>query len=80
GNTGSASHTLTVDTAAPVVTINTVATDDIINSAEHGQTQLVSGAVTGAAAGDAVVVTINNKTYTTVVDASGNWSVGVPAA
>ncbi|MEB0953346.1 Ig-like domain-containing protein, partial [Citrobacter sedlakii] len=27
GNTGSASHTLTVDTAAPVVTINTVATD-----------------------------------------------------
>ncbi|EOV9963191.1 Ig-like domain-containing protein [Citrobacter sedlakii] len=80
GNTGSASHTLTVDTAAPVVTINTVATDDIINSAEHGQTQLVSGAVTGAAAGDAVVVTINNKTYTTVVDASGNWSIGVPAA
>ncbi|EMX9179737.1 Ig-like domain-containing protein [Citrobacter sedlakii] len=80
GNTGSASHTLTVDTAAPVVTINTVATDDIINSAEHGQTQLVSGAVTGAAAGDAVVVTINNKTYTTVVDAAGNWSVGVPAA
>ncbi|EOC0500095.1 Ig-like domain-containing protein, partial [Cronobacter sakazakii] len=80
GNTGSASHTLTVDTAAPVVTINTVATDDIINSAEHGQTQMVSGAVTGAAAGDAVVVTINNKTYTTVVDASGNWSVGVPAA
>ncbi|MES0332771.1 Ig-like domain-containing protein, partial [Citrobacter sedlakii] len=80
GNTGSASHTLTVDTAAPVVTINTVATDDIINSAEHGQTQLVSGAVSGAAAGDAVVVTINNKTYTTVVDASGNWSVGVPAA
>lgn len=80
GNTGSASHTLTVDTAAPVVTINTVATDDIINSAEHGQTQLVSGAVTGAVAGDAVVVTINNKTYTTVVDAAGNWSVGVPAA
>ncbi|HCJ6322771.1 TPA: Ig-like domain-containing protein, partial [Citrobacter sedlakii] len=71
GNTGSASHTLTVDTAAPVVTINTVATDDIINSAEHGQTQMVSGAVSGAAAGDAVVVTINNKTYTTVVDASG---------
>ncbi|HBU8853193.1 TPA: Ig-like domain-containing protein, partial [Citrobacter sedlakii] len=80
GNTGSASHTLTVDTATPVVTINTVATDDIINSAEHGQTQMVSGAVSGAAAGDAVVVTINNKTYTTVVDASGNWSVGVPAA
>nr|WP_245397282.1 Ig-like domain-containing protein [Citrobacter rodentium] len=80
GNTGSASHNLTVDTTAPVVTINTVAGDDIINSAEHGQTQIISGSATGAAAGDAVTVTVNGKTYTTVIDASGNWSVGVPAA
>ena len=80
GNTGSASHNLTVDGSTPVVTINTVAVDDIINTAEHGQTQIVSGSATGAAAGDAVVVTINGKNYTTVVDAAGNWSVGVPAA
>nr|WP_225622840.1 Ig-like domain-containing protein [Citrobacter amalonaticus] len=80
GNTGSASHALTVDTTSPVVTISTVAADDIINNAEHGQTQLISGSASGAAAGDAVTVTVNGKDYTTVVDAAGNWSVGVPAA
>ncbi|MDL4620142.1 Ig-like domain-containing protein [Citrobacter amalonaticus] len=80
GNTGSASHALTVDTTSPVVTISTVASDDIINSAEHGQTQIISGSASGAAAGDAVTVTVNGKDYTTVVDAAGNWSVGVPAA
>ena len=80
GNTGSASHALTVDTTSPVVTINTVAADDIINRAEHGQTQIISGSASGAAAGDAVTVTVNGKDYTTVVDAAGNWSIGVPAA
>ncbi|MPQ50231.1 Ig-like domain-containing protein [Citrobacter telavivensis] len=80
GNTGSASHALTVDTTSPVVTISTVASDDIINRAEHGQTQIISGSASGAAAGDAVTVTVNGKNYTTVVDAAGNWSVGVPAA
>nr|WP_229236491.1 Ig-like domain-containing protein [Citrobacter farmeri] len=80
GNTGSASHALTVDTTSPVVTISTVASDDIINRAEHGQTQIISGSASGAAAGDAVTVTVNGKNYTTVVDAAGNWSVGIPAA
>ncbi|EMN3918185.1 Ig-like domain-containing protein, partial [Citrobacter farmeri] len=80
GNTGSASHALTVDTMSPVVTISTVASDDIISRAEHGQTQIISGSASGAAAGDAVTVTVNGKNYTTVVDAAGNWSVGVPAA
>ncbi|GHL75662.1 hypothetical protein ECZU34_34100 [Escherichia coli] len=35
GNPGSTSHNLAVDTTAPVLTINTVAGDDIINDAEH---------------------------------------------
>ncbi|TCB77871.1 Ig-like domain-containing protein, partial [Enterobacter quasihormaechei] len=35
---------------------------------------------TGAAAGDKVTVTIGGQTYTTVLDAAGNWSVGVPAS
>ncbi|MDU7763160.1 MAG: Ig-like domain-containing protein, partial [Enterobacter asburiae] len=34
----------------------------------------------GAAAGDKVTVTIGGQTYTTVLDAAGNWSVGVPAS
>ncbi|QML05272.1 Ig-like domain-containing protein [Escherichia coli] len=80
GNPGSASHNLAVDTTAPVLTINTVAGDDIINDAEHAQALVISGTSTGGEAGDVVSVVINGKTYTTTLDASGNWSVGVPAA
>ncbi|HAI8688925.1 TPA: Ig-like domain-containing protein [Escherichia coli] len=80
GNPGNASHNLAVDTTAPVLTINTVAGDDIINDAEHAQALVISGTSTGGEAGDVVSVVLNGKTYTTTLDASGNWSVGVPAA
>ncbi|WP_320726466.1 Ig-like domain-containing protein [Enterobacter sp. 118C5] len=79
GNPASADRNLTVDVTVPAVTINTVAGDDVINIAEHGQAQIISGTATGAAAGDKVTVTIGGQTYTTVLDAAGNWSVGVPA-
>ncbi|HIE6580692.1 TPA: Ig-like domain-containing protein [Enterobacter hormaechei] len=79
GNPASVDHTLTVDVTVPAVTIHTVAGDDVINVAEHNQAQIVSGSATGAAAGDTVTVTIGGQSYTTVVDAAGNWSVGVPA-
>ncbi|KUQ86647.1 type 1 secretion target domain-containng protein [Enterobacter genomosp. O] len=80
GNPASVDHNLAVDITAPAVTINTVAGDDVINIAEHGQAQIISGNATGAAAGDKVTVTIGGQTYTTVLDAAGNWSVGVPAS
>ncbi|WP_413540495.1 Ig-like domain-containing protein [Enterobacter asburiae] len=80
GNPASVDHNLAVDITAPAVTINTVAGDDVINLAEHGQAQIISGTATGAAAGDKVTVTIGGQTYTTVLDAAGNWSVGVPAS
>ncbi|MED9723408.1 Ig-like domain-containing protein [Escherichia marmotae] len=80
GNPGNASHNLAVDTTAPVLTINTVAGDDIINDAEHAQALVISGTSSGGEAGDVVSVVLNGKTYTTTLDASGNWSVGVPAA
>ncbi|EMO6750241.1 Ig-like domain-containing protein [Enterobacter hormaechei] len=79
GNPASVDHALTVDVTVPAVTIHTVAGDDVINVAEHNQAQIVSGSATGAAAGDKVTVTIGGQTYTTVLDAAGNWSVGVPA-
>ncbi|HCM9399715.1 TPA: Ig-like domain-containing protein [Enterobacter hormaechei subsp. steigerwaltii] len=79
GNPASVDHTLTVDVTVPAVTIHTVAGDDVINVAEHNQAQIISGSATGAAAGDKVTVTIGGQTYTTVLDAAGNWSVGVPA-
>ncbi|WP_425267597.1 Ig-like domain-containing protein [Enterobacter hormaechei] len=79
GNPASVDHTLTVDVTVPAVTIHTVAGDDVINLAEHNQAQIISGSATGAAAGDTVTVTIGGQSYTTVLDAAGNWSVGVPA-
>ncbi|HHJ2765731.1 TPA: Ig-like domain-containing protein, partial [Escherichia coli] len=79
-NPASADHALAVDVTAPDLTINTVAGDDIINAIEHGQALVVSGTSTGAAAGDVVTVSLNGKNYTTTLDASGNWSVGIPAA
>ncbi len=80
GNPASVDHTLTVDVTVPAVSIHTVAGDDVINVAEHNQAQIISGSATGAAAGDKVTVTIGGQTYTTVLDAAGNWSVGVPAS
>ncbi|MBV2292507.1 Ig-like domain-containing protein, partial [Escherichia coli] len=80
GNPASVNHNLTVDTSVPVVTINTVAGDDVINATEHAQAQIISGSATGAATGSTVTVTIGSSTFTTVLDASGNWSVGVPAS
>ena len=69
-----------MDLAAPVVTINTVTGGDIINATEHAQAQIISGSAAGATTGNTVSVTIGTTTYTTVLDASGNWSIGVPAS
>ncbi len=80
GNTTGATGSLLVDVTAPVVTINTIAGDDVINLSEHAQAQVISGGSTGTVSGNTVTVVIDGNTYTTVVDASGNWSVGVPAS
>lgn len=80
GNGSSITADFTVDTAAPVVTINTVAGDDILNTSEQGQAQIISGQANGAAEGDVVTVTVGGKTFTGVVQADGSWSVGVPAS
>ncbi|MCU3616863.1 Ig-like domain-containing protein, partial [Enterobacter hormaechei subsp. oharae] len=80
GNGASVNADFTVDTAAPVVTINTVAGDDILNTSEQGQAQIISGQANGAAEGDVVTVTVGGKTLTGVVQADGSWSVGVPAS
>ncbi|GHK87493.1 hypothetical protein ECZU17_34300 [Escherichia coli] len=40
GNPASVNHNLTVDTSVPVVTINTVAGDDVINATEHARRRL----------------------------------------
>ncbi|WP_158666085.1 Ig-like domain-containing protein, partial [Escherichia coli] len=51
-----------------------------INTVERTQAQIISGTASGAVAGDRLVVTIAGQQYVTSTDASGNWSVGVPAS
>ncbi|MFO6298552.1 Ig-like domain-containing protein [Rahnella selenatireducens] len=80
GNGASANGSLLVDVTAPVVTVNTVAGDDVLNTAEHGQAQVITGGSTGTVPGNVVTLVIDGHTYSTVVDASGNWSIGVPAS
>lgn len=76
GNGASVNADFTVDTAAPVVTINTVAGDDILNTSEQGQAQIISGQANGAAEGDVVTVTVGGKTLTGVV---GRTAAGASA-
>ncbi|EFB4661276.1 Ig-like domain-containing protein, partial [Escherichia coli] len=80
GNTASSQANLLVDSGLPDVTINTVAGDDIINAAEAGADQTISGVVTRAAAGDTVTVTLGGNTYTATVQSNLSWSVSVPTA
>ena len=80
GNGSSVTADFTVDTTAPVVTIDTVAGDDILNTSEQGQAQIISGQTSGASAGDVVTVTVGGQSFTGVVLADGSWSVGVPAS
>ncbi|RZA75226.1 hypothetical protein EVY02_22475, partial [Enterobacter hormaechei] len=43
GNTGSSSVDVVVNTVTPVIGINTLAADDVINAAEKGEDLLLSG-------------------------------------
>ncbi|WP_159269751.1 retention module-containing protein, partial [Zhongshania aliphaticivorans] len=77
------SRPFTVDTeATAAITVDPVATDDIINATESGSDLEISGSVSGdATVGDTVTVTIGGTTYNSTVNADGTfYSVTVPAA
>ena len=74
-----ATRTLAHDTIAPTITINPIATDDIINAVEDDSPVAIGGTTTGVEDGQTLTVTLNGITYTTTV--TGNvWSLNVPAA
>ncbi|WP_139560521.1 Ig-like domain-containing protein, partial [Escherichia coli] len=77
GNSAQATHAYSVDATAPSVTINTIATDDILNADEAGSALTISGTST-AEAGQTVTVTLNGVNYSGNVQADGSWSVSVP--
>ncbi|XDZ41306.1 Ig-like domain-containing protein [Pectobacterium aroidearum] len=82
--TANTTHAYGVDTVAPTasITIDNVTSDNVINSAESGQTIAVTGKVDhDVKAGDAVTVKVGTETYQTTVNADGKtWSVNVPGS
>ena len=73
-----ATRPLTHDAIAPIITINPIATDDIINAVEDKSPVAIGGTTTGVEDGQTLMVTLHGITYTTTV--TGNaWSVSVPA-
>ncbi|MBK4614394.1 Ig-like domain-containing protein, partial [Enterobacter hormaechei] len=79
GNSASATHTISVDTTAPVISVNTLSGDDVLNAAEAQQPLTVHGS-SSAEAGQTVTVTLGGKTYTALVANDGTWTLDVPAA
>ncbi|WP_250692388.1 Ig-like domain-containing protein, partial [Escherichia coli] len=78
--TDAGSITLTIDNSQASVQVATTAGDNIINASEQAAGFTLSGTSSHLAQGTELTVTLNGKTYTTTLDASGNWSVGVPAS
>ncbi|QEM80487.2 Ig-like domain-containing protein [Halomonas binhaiensis] len=83
GNEGRDERDFSVTASAdslPTLAIDTIAGDDIVDAAEHGQALTVSGTSTNLPQGDRVNVELNGKAYTATVAADGSWSVDVASA
>jgi len=64
----------------PLITVNTFASDNIVDGAERQTAQTLSGTTTRVEVGQIVTIILNGHTYTATVGTGGNWSVIVPAA
>ncbi|ARU88412.1 Ig-like domain-containing protein [Pseudomonas sp. M30-35] len=80
GNGHTASKGFSVDTSAPVVSINAVALDDVLNASEVSTTQTISGSVMGAAAGETVTVNVGGTQYQGLLGIDNTWSVDIPSS
>ena len=64
----------------PAISINAFAGNNIVDGAEQQTAQLLSGTTTNVEAGQQVTITLGSSVYTALVQASGAWSVQIPAA
>ncbi|XTZ39364.1 Ig-like domain-containing protein [Salmonella enterica] len=80
GNSATLTQTATVDTQLPALSLLPLTADGKLNAAELGQNQTLSGISSVSEQGQTVTVTLNGKTYTTVVGSDGNWQLSLPAA
>ncbi|WP_216076367.1 Ig-like domain-containing protein [Acinetobacter indicus] len=69
GNTRTDSqHTITVDTIAPIITIDQpIAGDNVLTDIEADQGLTITGTAEGAEVGETVTVTVEGQTFTTIV-------------
>ena len=79
GDLATTTSTVTVDKSV-TLTFNTIDGDGSIDAAEIASGIQITGTSTGAFAGQAVTLTLNNAGYTGVVAADGTWSVEVNAS
>ncbi|WP_240479405.1 Ig-like domain-containing protein [Pectobacterium carotovorum] len=68
---------LTIDTLPPNLTVDKFTGDNYLTVGELANGQILNG--TGEV-GQRVTITLNGKTYTTTINADGNWTLTVPAA
>ncbi|MCL9651615.1 Ig-like domain-containing protein [Pantoea agglomerans] len=80
GNSGSLTSAVTVDLTPPVLTVNAIGGDNIINSVEVLEAVAISGSASVADAGQTVTVSFQNVDYTTQVLSDGTWEVTLPAS
>jgi Secretion system C-terminal sorting domain/Bacterial Ig domain len=75
---GTNDNSFAVDNVAPIISISTIAVDDVINATEDNNDVTINGTTSGAEDGQIVTVGLNSKTYNVAV-AANVWSVIVPA-
>ncbi|MGV2988222.1 VCBS domain-containing protein, partial [Vibrio sp. E150_011] len=76
-------HTYYIDTEAPfpIISVDNVTSDNIINAAESGSMVDVTGTVTGDYnTGDTLTLEVDGHTHTAQVNADGSFSIPVPGA
>ncbi|PQV84026.1 hypothetical protein, partial [Cronobacter sakazakii] len=64
---------------APLLTIDPVGGDGVIDAGERASGVTLSGTATNVTAGQTVTITLGNDTFTGVVDSAGRWEVNLPA-
>jgi hypothetical protein len=74
-----ANRPISHSSAIPLITINSIAGDDIINLTEDDSAVLISGTTTWVENGQTVALNINGKNYQAVVN-NNSWSTSIPAA
>lgn len=79
GNSTSITCELIVDTTPPTLTVQKLTGDDFLTTDEVKNTQTLSGVTSPNEAGQSVIVTLNGKTYSGIVNSDGSWSIQLSA-